>query len=224
MGSAHNRMKSLRIAALLLLVLLVVSSVALAISFAPSSLVLEVQGADRFIAQSREDTGNWLVRLGVIAVNHGNAGLGMQLFQRVAANPADAEAQAHALHNIGVLAFTQGQREEALDLFRKAIVADATYARAHYSAAIVQFHDGAYGKSIPYFERYASLADNDPHGWYDLGVAIAMSIQSSTYSMDEERVLLEKSQRAFTQALTYDPAFPHAQENLQVVTEILSEM
>jgi tetratricopeptide (TPR) repeat protein len=99
-------------------------------------------------------------------------------------DPARADHQpdesARALDGLALQAWRQGDLQQALELFGKAVAADPDdrVPRSHYGRLLTLATD--YAAALPHLERAAELAPEDPQVWLDL-----QSLYERTQRLDQ---------------------------------------
>jgi tetratricopeptide (TPR) repeat protein len=78
------------------------------------------------------------------------------------------DESARALDGLGLQAWREGNLQQALELFEKAVAADPDdrVPRSHYGRLLTLATD--YAAALPHLERAAELAPEDPQVWLDL--------------------------------------------------------
>ena len=95
-----------------------------------------------------------------------------------------------------------GKLENAVFMYRKAIVVDKNCYKAYYNLGNYYMEKGNYNEAIDYYKKAISIKSDNPYMYYNLGCAYL--------KMNE----FSKAKTAFNKALTYNTNIPEVHYNL----------
>jgi tetratricopeptide (TPR) repeat protein len=127
---------------------------------------------------------------------------------------------AEAYHNIGVSYHEEGQIDNAITEFQKAVEMDGKYAKGHYSLGLAYYEKKEYDKAITELEKVIEL---EPNAQIYFDAAIVYVEKFRTHEAAEYSSELDQGLAYYVKCLELNPAFPHAQQNKEIVEQVLSE-
>ncbi|MBR9693109.1 tetratricopeptide repeat protein [Candidatus Woesearchaeota archaeon] len=125
-----------------------------------------------------------------------------------------------ALNNAAYYAYHEGDLERAEALYLSALALDPTYENAHYNLALLYFEQGRFDDAHEHFAYALTLDDSNPHYHFDYAANYVARFRQA----DEASVAdFDHAIEHYMIAEALEPGFPHAQQNIDVLTQIKHE-
>lgn len=129
-----------------------------------------------------------------------------------------------ALHNLGVISYSQKNYGEAEEKFNAAIEANFGYENAYYSLALMLIEQKKDSDAIPLLEKTIALNPGNMNARFDLAVIYVeqfrMKEQAGFLTLDDLSYL-RKGLEHYNGVVESNPNFPDAVSNRDIVADVL---
>lgn len=114
---------------------------------------------------------------------------------------------------LGIVAFTRGDEERALQYFARAMELDPDWARPPNDLAILHRLDGRMDEALEYIEQAYAIDPDDPVTHYNHGVLLDYIAYDLEPGAEQDRVR-RAARREYQNVIRLDPGIPAAHYNL----------
>lgn len=124
-----------------------------------------------------------------------------------------------AYHNLGIAYFDLGNSDKAVENLKTAIELDSDYAKAYYTLTLIYYEEKDYDNAINYLKKLTKLEDN-PNANFDLAF---IYVEKFRVNGEKDLDYLKNGLFYYEETLKLSPDFPNAENNLNIVKNVLSE-
>lgn len=136
----------------------------------------------------------------------------------------DQKQTPETMHNLALAHYHEGDVKESRRLLQQTVRVDPHYAKAYYSLGLIQFAEKDYDNAIRSFSKLTKEEPSNPHAHFDLAVAhverFKVKENKGTLTF-EDLADIRQGIHHYDKAHELDPDFPNAQNNRNVLKEVL---